>query len=52
MVAVRELFHVCYWLARTYGKTAKPADGLTFDPDAAAQDFAAAPANAGPDSAA
>ncbi len=32
MVAVRELFHLCFWLARTYGKTAKPADGLTFDP--------------------
>src|ERR1700752_778991 len=31
MVAVRELFHVCFWLARTYGKTAKPADGLAFD---------------------
>jgi type I restriction enzyme, R subunit len=32
MTAVRELFHICFWLARTYGKTAKPADGLTFDP--------------------
>lgn len=28
--AVKELFHVCFWFARTYGKT-KPADGLTFD---------------------
>ena len=52
MVAVRELFHICFWLARTYAKGAKPADGLTFDPDAAAQDFASPAANAGPASAA
>jgi type I restriction enzyme, R subunit len=32
MTAVRELFHLCFWLARTYGKVAKPADSLTFDP--------------------
>jgi type I restriction enzyme R subunit len=32
MVAVRELFHICFWLARTYSKTRKPADGLVFDP--------------------
>jgi type I restriction enzyme, R subunit len=32
MTAARELFHICFWLARTYGKAAKPADGLTFDP--------------------
>jgi type I restriction enzyme, R subunit len=32
MTAVRELFHICFWLARTYGKAGKPADGLTFDP--------------------
>ncbi|MCD6672935.1 MAG: DEAD/DEAH box helicase family protein [Burkholderiaceae bacterium] len=31
MVAVRELFHVTYWLARTYGRTARPAPGLAFD---------------------
>ncbi|MCV9962701.1 DEAD/DEAH box helicase family protein [Pararhizobium sp. BT-229] len=29
--AVRELFHLCFWLARTYGHN-PPADGLTFDP--------------------
>ncbi|WP_346732279.1 DEAD/DEAH box helicase family protein [Bradyrhizobium sp. 17] len=29
--AVKELFHVCFWLARTYARKAKPADGLTFD---------------------
>jgi type I restriction enzyme R subunit len=32
MVAVRELFHICFWLARTYSKTHKPADGVAFDP--------------------
>lgn len=32
MVAVRELFHICFWLARTYGKADKPPDGLTFNP--------------------
>jgi type I restriction enzyme R subunit len=29
--AVKELFHVCFWLARTYGRKGKPADGLAFD---------------------
>src|SRR5690242_6375915 len=29
--AVKELFHVCFWFARTYAKD-KPADGLAFDP--------------------
>jgi len=33
--SVRELFHVCYWLARTYARGAKPASGLTYNPDAA-----------------
>ncbi|MBL8529313.1 MAG: DUF4145 domain-containing protein, partial [Burkholderiales bacterium] len=31
MVAVRELFHVAYWLARTYGRVSRPAPGLAFD---------------------
>lgn len=31
LVAVRELFHVAYWLARTYGRDARPDAGLTFD---------------------
>ncbi len=35
VAAVRELFHVCYWLAHTYGRGAKPASGLTYSPDAA-----------------
>jgi type I restriction enzyme, R subunit len=32
--AVKELFHVCFWLARTYARKAKPADGLVFDASA------------------
>ncbi len=32
--AVRELFHLCFWLARTYARTNPPADDLTFDPGA------------------
>lgn len=31
VVAVRELFHVAYWLARTYGRIGRPAPGLSFD---------------------
>jgi type I restriction enzyme R subunit len=31
LAAVRELFHVSYWFARTYGRTGRPAPGLTFD---------------------
>ncbi|MEA1649808.1 DEAD/DEAH box helicase family protein [Nitrospirillum sp. BR 11164] len=29
--AVRELFHLCYWLARSYGRTGRPAPNLAFD---------------------
>lgn len=29
--AVRELFHITYWLARTYARMDKPAPGLTFN---------------------
>lgn len=29
---VRELFHICYWLARTYAKGTHPPDDLSFDP--------------------
>jgi type I restriction enzyme R subunit len=32
--AVKELFHVSYWLAHTYAMGAKPSPGLTFRPDA------------------
>src|SRR5205823_14230635 len=31
MAAVRELFHICFWLARTYAREAPPPDGLAFD---------------------
>jgi len=30
LTATRELFHVCYWLARTYGKKSRPDPSLTF----------------------
>ncbi|RFZ81524.1 DUF4145 domain-containing protein [Shinella sp. WSJ-2] len=30
--AVRELFHLCFWLARTYARRDRPADDLAFDP--------------------
>ncbi len=32
LAAVRELFHVAYWFARTYGRGGRPAPGLTFNP--------------------
>ena len=32
VVAVRELFHLGFWLARTYGRKARPVDTLAFDP--------------------
>ncbi len=31
LVTVRELFHVTYWLARTYGRAPRPAPGLAFN---------------------
>jgi len=31
LAAVGELFHVSYWLARTYGRDARPAPDLAFD---------------------
>jgi len=30
LTATRELFHFCYWLARTYGQRARPDPGLCF----------------------
>ncbi|RKI74231.1 DUF4145 domain-containing protein [Corallococcus sp. AB049A] len=33
LTSVRELFHVAYWLARTYARAQKPAPGLTFNPE-------------------
>ena len=32
VAAVRELFHVAYWLARTYARDERPAPGLAFNP--------------------
>lgn len=33
LTAVRELFHVLFWLARTYARGAKPVAGLAFNAD-------------------
>ena len=33
LAATKELFHFMFWLARTYARGAKPADGLSFNPD-------------------
>lgn len=32
MTATRELFHLCYWVARTYGQRARPNPALAFSP--------------------
>jgi type I restriction enzyme R subunit len=34
LTAIQELFHIAYWLGRTYGKTTKPDPALKFDPAA------------------
>jgi type I restriction enzyme R subunit len=34
VTALRELFHICYWLAHTYGRAAKPDPALTFSAEA------------------
>jgi len=44
VVATRELFHICYWLARTYGQRGRPDPGLAFNPALMARPAAAAPA--------
>ena len=31
IAALRELFHFCFWIARTYARGAKPSDGLDFN---------------------
>jgi type I restriction enzyme R subunit len=33
LAATRELFHFCFWLARTYGRTVRPNPSLSFQPD-------------------
>ena len=42
--ATRELFHVGYWLARSYGRSSRPAPDLAFDAARLAPAVAAAPA--------
>jgi type I restriction enzyme, R subunit len=44
VVATRELFHIGYWLARTYGQRGRPDPGLAFDAGLLARPAAAAPA--------
>ena len=44
LAATRELFHVCYWVARTYGQRARPDPGLAFNPSLLAKPAAAVPA--------
>lgn len=34
LAALRELFHVAYWFARTYARKERPEEGLAFDPKA------------------
>ena len=34
LAALRELFHLAYWFARTYARAERPASGLAFDPAA------------------
>jgi type I restriction enzyme, R subunit len=43
LAAVRELFHVAYWFARTYGRGERPAPGLAFNAGALPRPTAAAP---------
>lgn len=33
LAAVRELFHLCFWLARTYAREEKPPDDIDFQPE-------------------
>jgi type I restriction enzyme R subunit len=41
--ATRELFHFCYWLARTYGRMNRPSPTLAFSVDLVPKPAAAAP---------
>ena len=43
ITAAKELFHVMFWLARTYARGAKPADGLSFNPDLLPKSSSASP---------
>jgi type I restriction enzyme R subunit len=41
IAAVRELFHFCFWIARTYARGAKPSDGIDFKPELLPKEVAA-----------
>src|ERR1700730_14110277 len=41
IVAVRELFHFCFWIARTYARGPKPLDGIDFKPELLPKESAA-----------
>jgi type I restriction enzyme R subunit len=41
IAAVRELFHLCFWIARTYARGGKPSDSLDFKPELLPQAVAA-----------
>lgn len=43
MTATRELFHLCYWLARTYGRATRPSPGVSFSSAAVPQPGGTAP---------
>ena len=43
LAATKELFHFMFWLARTYARGAKPADGLSFNPDLLPKSSAGSP---------
>ncbi len=43
LTATKELFHFLFWLARTYARGAKPADGLSFNPDLLPKSSAVSP---------
>ena len=47
LTATKELFHFMFWLARTYARGAKPADGLSFNPDLLPKSGAGLAADAG-----
>lgn len=42
----RELFHFCYWLARTYGRTSRPSGSQTFSLDLLPKPSGSAPQTA------
>lgn len=46
LAAVRELFHIAYWFARTYGRTDRPEPGLAFDASALPRPAQAVPQTA------